>query len=76
MPPHFDPKDRRQSSIHVQLIQRRGDASQIVRLAKLARIRIEICVLNAPSALNQVNNKHNDRNDEQEMDQTAANVTK
>ena len=75
MPPHFDPKDRRQS-FHVQLIQRRSDASQIVRLAKLARIRIEICVLNAPSALNQVNNKHNDRNDEQEMDQTAANVTK
>jgi len=28
-----------------------------------------------PSALNQLNNEHNDRNHEQKMDQTATNVT-
>jgi hypothetical protein len=31
--------------------------------------------LNSSSSLNQVNNQHDDRNDEQEMDQTAPNVT-
>jgi hypothetical protein len=33
-------------------------------------------VLNSSSPLNQVNDQHDDRNDEQEMDQTTANVTK
>lgn len=33
-------------------------------------------MLNSSSPLNQVNDQHDDRNDEQEMDQTAANVTK
>jgi hypothetical protein len=33
-------------------------------------------VLNSSSALNQINDQHDDRDDEQEMDQTAANVTK
>jgi hypothetical protein len=33
-------------------------------------------VLNSSSPLNQVNDQHDDRNDEQKMDQTAANVTK
>ena len=33
-------------------------------------------MLNSSSPLNQINDQHNDRDDEQEMDQTAANVTK
>jgi len=36
----------------------------------------EKLVLNSSSPLNQVNDQHDDRNDEQEMDQTTANVTK
>lgn len=36
----------------------------------------EKLVLNSSSPLNQVNDQYDDRNDEQEMDQTAANVTK
>ena len=32
-------------------------------------------MLNSSSPLNQVNNQHDDRNDEQEMNQAAPNVT-
>jgi hypothetical protein len=34
-----------------------------------------ITLRSEPSALNQLNNEHNDRNHEQKMDQTATNVT-
>ena len=45
-------------------------------LSRVAGNSNEKLVLNSSSPLNQVNDQHDDRNDEQEMDQTTANVTK